>query len=92
MKITGVKIRKIFSEGKLKAIASITIDDVFAVHDVKVIEGDNGTFLGMPSRKDENGTFRDIVHPIDNETRGYITAMVIAEYEAEKSSQSQVNG
>lgn len=92
MEITEVKVRKIIKHGRMKAVVSITIDGVFAVHDIKIIDGDNGTFVAMPSKKEENGVFRDVVHPIDDVTRNYITAMIIAEYEKEKSSQSQVNG
>lgn len=69
MEITDVKIRKIMSEGRLKAVVSVTIDDMFAVHDIKVVQGDERLFVAMPSRKDENGVFRDIVHPISAAAR-----------------------
>lgn len=81
MKITDVKIRKLMPEGKLKAIVSITIDDMLAVHDIKVIQGEGRLFAAMPSRRDENGNFRDIVHPITAEARQQIENSVIEAYE-----------
>ena len=66
MQVTDVKIRKITNEGKMKAIVSITLDNEFVVHDIKVIEGENGLFIAMPSRKTPNGEFKDISHPISN--------------------------
>ena len=63
MNITDIKIRKIIPEGRLRAIISITIDDMLAIHDIKVVQGDERLFVAMPSRRDENGMFRDIVHP-----------------------------
>ena len=67
MQITDVKIRKLMSGGRLRAVVSITIDDMLAVHDIKVVQGDERLFVAMPSRRDENGIFRDIVHPISPE-------------------------
>ncbi len=82
MKITDVRIRLIKrEEGKLKAIASIIIDDCFAIHDIKVIGGSDGAFIAMPSRKTPDGDFRDIAHPINTETREYVKDRVIEEYE-----------
>ena len=81
MLITEVKIRKTFAEGKLKAIVSITIDNSLAIHDIRIIHGTDRLFAAMPSRKDENGIYRDIVHPIDNETRDEFERIILAAYE-----------
>lgn len=81
MNITDVRIRKINDEGKMKAIVSITFDDEFVVHDIKIIEGKNGLFIAMPSRKMGEGDFRDIAHPLRSETRNRIKEAVFAEYE-----------
>ena len=81
MLITDVKIRKTFAEGKLKAIVSITIDNSLAIHDIRIIHGTDRLFAAMPSRKDENGIYRDIVHPIDNETRDEFERIILAAYE-----------
>ena len=81
MKITDVRIRLVDKEGsKMKAVASITIDGEFVVHDIKVIESDKGLFIAMPSKKDGNGTPKDIAHPIVTKTREYIRDMVVAKY------------
>lgn len=80
MTITETKIRSINTEGRLKAIVSITIDGCLAIHDIKVIEGDNRLFVAMPSRKDENGIFRDIVHPIDVKTRDMLEDVILDSY------------
>ncbi len=79
MKVTDVKIRKLFSEGRLKAIVSVTIDGKLAVHDLKVIDNTH-LFVAFPSRKDENGMFRDIVHPTDTQSRILIEGAVLKEY------------
>lgn len=86
MKISDVRIRIIDREGsKLKAIASITIDECFVIHDIKVIEGREGYFISMPSRKTPDGEYRDIVHPINTETREQIISVILEAYEkAEK--------
>jgi stage V sporulation protein G len=81
MDITDVRVRKFSDEGKMKAIVSITFDDEFVVHDVKIIEGQNGLFVAMPSRKMGEGDFRDIAHPLLSETRTRIKDAVFAEYE-----------
>ena len=73
MNITDVRVRKIDKEGKMKAVVSITIDNEFVVHDIKVIEGDRGLFIAMPSRKSADGEFRDIAHPINTQTREQLT-------------------
>lgn len=69
MQITDVRVRKITKEGKMKAIVSITLDDEFVVHDIKVIEGEKGLFIAMPSKKATDGEYRDIAHPINSSTR-----------------------
>jgi stage V sporulation protein G len=81
MIITDVRIRKVTDEGKMKAIVSITFDNEFVVHDIKIIEGQNGLFIAMPSRKMNEGDFRDIAHPILSETRNKIKDAIFAEYE-----------
>lgn len=85
MKVTDVRVRKINNDGKLKAIVSVTFDDEFVVHDIKVIEGQNGLFIAMPSRKMNDGEFRDIAHPINSDTRTKIQEAVFSEYEKEKA-------
>ena len=81
MKITDVRVRKVTKEGKMKAIVSITLDDEFVVHDIKVIEGEKGLFIAMPSRKATDGEYRDIAHPINSGTRDMIQRVVLDKYE-----------
>jgi len=81
MNITDVRLKKVNSDGKMKAIASITIDDAFVVRDIRVIEGQNGLFVEMPSRKTPEGEFRDIAHPITSEARELIQGAILKEYE-----------
>lgn len=81
MEITDIRLKKVTKEGKMKAIVSITLDNEFAVHDIKVIEGEKGLFIAMPSRKAADGDYRDIVHPINQNTRERIQSLVLAEYE-----------
>lgn len=81
MNITDVRMRKIDSEGKMKAIVSVTVDDVFVVHDIKVIQGDAGLFIAMPSRRSADGQFRDIAHPINSETRAELQRLILDKYE-----------
>ena len=81
MKVTDVRVRKIAEEGKMKAIVSVTFDDEFVVHDIKIIEGQNGLFIAMPSRKMADGEFRDIAHPINAETRKKIQNAIFEEYQ-----------
>lgn len=81
MQITDVRLRRISDEGKMKAIVSITFDDEFVVHDIKVIDGQNGLFVAMPSRKMGDGDFRDIAHPINSETRNKIQTAILEEYQ-----------
>lgn len=82
MTITDVRVRKVESEGKMKAVVSITIDDEFAVQDIKVIEGDKGLFIAMPSRKAKDGEYRDIAHPINSDTREKLQKTILDHYEA----------
>jgi stage V sporulation protein G len=81
MQITDVRIRKITSEGKMKAIVSVTLDNEFVVHDIKIIDGQNGLFIAMPSRKTPDGEFKDIAHPINTSTREKIQNAILSEYE-----------
>lgn len=82
MQITDVRIRKVAKEGKMKAVVSITIDNEFVVHDIKVIEGEKGLFIAMPSRKAADGEYRDIAHPINSDTRNMIQTLILGQYEA----------
>lgn len=86
MQITDVRVRKIANEGKMKAIVSVTFDNEFVVHDIKVIDGQNGLFIAMPSRKTPDGDFKDIAHPINTETRETIQSAILSEYEKVKNS------
>jgi stage V sporulation protein G len=81
MEITDVKVRKVMSDGRLRGVVSVTIDDMFAVHDIKVVQGDERLFVAMPSRKDENGVFRDIVHPISASARKLFEDTILDAYE-----------
>ena len=81
MEITDIRVRKINKEGKMKAVVSVTFDNEFVVHDIKVIEGDKGRFIAMPSRKTLDGEFRDIAHPINSITRDRIQKAVLEKYE-----------
>ncbi|MBO4898849.1 MAG: septation regulator SpoVG [Lachnospiraceae bacterium] len=80
MTITDVRVRKITGEGKMRAVASITIDDELVVHDIKIIEGDRGLFIAMPSKKGANGEYRDIAHPINSETRTRLQDLILDAY------------
>lgn len=81
MQITDVRVRKVTKEGKMKAVVSITLDNEFVVHDIKVIEGEKGLFIAMPSRKAADGEYRDIAHPINLETRERIQSIILEKYE-----------
>ena len=81
MQITDIKVRKVSQEGKMKAVVSVTFDNVFVVHDIKVIEGEKGLFIAMPSKKAADGEYRDIAHPINSETRDLIQTMILESYE-----------
>ena len=88
MQITDVRVRKVTKEGKMRAVVSITIDDVFVVHDIKVIEVEKGLFIAMPSRKASDGEYRDIAHPINSETRDKIQSLILEKYQ-EVASESE---
>lgn len=89
MNITDVRVRKITKEGKMKAVVSVTIDDEFVVHDIKVIEGEKGLFIAMPSRKSTDGEYRDIAHPINTETRDRLQRVVLEAFEKATDENSQ---
>lgn len=90
MEITDVRLRPVQSEGRMKAIASITIDNEFVVHDIRVIDGNNGLFVAMPSKRTPDGEFRDIAHPISSSTREKIQNAVLKVYEKAMEQQSFV--
>ena len=93
MNITDVRVRRVAKEGKMKAVVSITIDEEFVVHDIKVIEGEKGLFIAMPSRKATDGEYRDIAHPINSETRERIQGIILEKYEqvlAEEPAEADV--
>ena len=89
MKITDVRVRKVYAEGKMRGIVSVTFGDVFVVHDIKVIEGQNGCFIAMPSRKTPDGEFKDICHPITSEMRNVMQSAVLDAYEEAYELQKQ---
>lgn len=80
MTVTDVRVRKVSSEGKMRAVVSITIDDEFVIHDIKVIEGERGLFIAMPSKKASDGEYRDIAHPINSDTRAKLQAQILEAY------------
>jgi stage V sporulation protein G len=84
MQITDVRIRKVEKEGKMKAVVSITIENEFVVHDIKVIEGEKGLFIAMPSRKAGDGEYRDIAHPINSKTRENLQKLILEKYKEEQ--------
>lgn len=88
MKISDIRIRKTFNEGNLLAIVSITIDDCLAVHEIKIIKGDSRVFVAMPSRKDENGVYRDVVHPITPAARETFEKVILTAYENHAATQN----
>lgn len=81
MQVTDIRIRGVEKEGKMKAVVSITIDDEFVVHDIKIIEGEKGMFIAMPSRKAADGEYRDIAHPINTATRERLQTMILDKYQ-----------
>ena len=87
MQITDVRIRKVEKEGKMKAVVSITIDEEFVVHYIKVIDGEKGLFIAMPSRKAADGEYRDIAHPINSDTRNKIQQIILEKYESEVAAE-----
>lgn len=90
MNITEVRLRRVNTDGRMKAIASITIDDEFVVHDIRVIDGNNGMFVAMPSKRTPDGEFRDIAHPISSATREKIQLAVLEEYDRAAASDDKV--
>lgn len=82
MQITDIRVRRVAAEGKMKAVASITIDGEFVVHDIKIIEGEKGMFIAMPSKKSADGEYRDIAHPINSGTRENMQRMILEAYAA----------
>lgn len=80
MNITDIKVRKIMDEGRLKGIISVTLDDAVAVHDIKIVQGDDRLFVAMPSRRDDSGIFRDIIHPISSSAREKLESRILEEY------------
>ena len=89
MRITDVRVRKVEREGKMRAVVSMTIDDEFVVHDIKVIEGIKGLFIAMPSRKAADGEFRDIAHPINSDTRDRIQSIILDEYRKQMTAEDE---
>lgn len=89
MQITDVRVRKVAKEGKLKAVVSITMDEEFVVHDIKVIEGEKGLFIAMPSKKTTDGEYRDVAHPINAGTRERIQSIILKKYEEAMQKDSQ---
>ena len=83
MQITDIRIRRVSSAGRMKAVVSVTFDEEFVVHDIKVVEGNNGYFVAMPSRKGADGEFRDVAHPIKTETRNMIQTAILDQYNAQ---------
>ncbi len=81
MQVTDVRLRRVETDGRMRAIASITLDEEFVVHDIRFIDGNNGLFVAMPSKRGVDGEFRDIAHPINSDTRAKIQEVVLAEYE-----------
>ena len=90
MNITDVRVRKVAKEGKTKAVVSITIDEEFVVHDIKVIEGEKGLFIAMPSRKATDGEYRDIAHPINSSTRDKIQTIILEKYQEAAAEEAAV--
>ena len=81
MQITDIRVRTVDSEGKMRAVVSITIDSVFVIHDIKVIEGEKGMFIAMPSRKAADGEYKDIAHPINSDTRTALQELILMKYQ-----------
>ena len=90
MQITDIRIRKIAKEGKMKAVVSVTFDNAFVVHDIKVIEGEKGLFIAMPSRKATDGEYRDIAHPINSSTRDKIQTIILEKYQEAAAEEAAV--
>ena len=89
MQITDVRVRKVSKDGKMKALVSITIDNEFVVHDIKVIEGEKGLFIAMPSRRTPEGEYKDVAHPINSETRNMIQEAILKKYEVTLAEEAE---
>ncbi|HAT02788.1 MAG TPA: septation protein SpoVG [Oribacterium sp.] len=90
MQVTDIRIRKVEKQGKMKAVVSITFDDEFVVHDIKVIEGDKGFFIAMPSRKTLDGEYRDIAHPIKSSTRDALQNIILERFQQVMETESEL--
>ena len=91
MEVTDVRVRKVYKEGKMKAIVSITFDEEFVIHDIKVIEGEKGLFIAMPSRKTTDGEYRDIAHPIRSTTRELLQQTILEKYQEDTEGEGEEN-
>ena len=91
MEINDIRIRKILQDGRLRAVVSLTIDNAIAVHDIKLVQGDDRMFVAMPSRRDEAGMFRDIIHPINPEARNQLETSILKAYEEYLSGEEPNN-
>ena len=89
MNITDIRLKKVAKEGKMKAIVSITLDNEFVVHDIKVIEGEKGLFIAMPSRKSTDGEYRDIAHPINSDTRNKVQDIILKKYAEAETEEAE---
>ena len=87
MQVTDVRVRKLTKEGKMRAVVSVTFDNEFVVHDIKIIEGEKGLFIAMPSKKTPEGEYKDVVHPLNTETRELLKNVVLAEFKKVKESE-----
>ncbi|MFP4177283.1 MAG: septation regulator SpoVG [Acholeplasmataceae bacterium] len=92
MNITDVRVKLVSSESRLRGVATITFDESFVVHDIRIIDGEKGLFVAMPSKKTPNGTFRDIAHPIHSEMRKMIEDAIVEAYEIEMANQAEEEG
>lgn len=90
MQITDVRVRKLTKEGKMRAVVSITLDNEFVVHDIKVIEGEKGLFIAMPSKKATDGEYRDIAHPINSSTRDMLQQIILEKYEQSVAEETDI--
>ncbi len=91
MQITDVRVRKLTKEGKMRAVVSITLDNEFVVHDIKVIEGEKGLFIAMPSKKATDGEYRDIAHPINSDTRDMLQKIILEKYEQTVADEAEIS-
>ena len=91
MNITDIRVKRISTPGKMRAVASITFDEMFVVHDIKIIEGQSGLFIAMPSKKTPDGEYKDIVHPLNTETREMLKKTVLDEFEKVRAQAAAEN-